>query len=93
MNKKLRNVKIITVVTLIIMFICTIILVCQLIKIGNLKNTTSKLETQKDQLLEDINNYNTANNYYSNNRTEFLEDYARDELGWSKKDEVWYVKK
>jgi cell division protein FtsB len=93
MNKKLRNVKIITVVTLIIMFICTIILVCQLIKIGNLKNTTSKLETQKDQLLEDIKNYNTANNYYSNNRTEFLEDYARDELGWSKKDEVWYVKK
>jgi cell division protein FtsB len=93
MNKKLRNLKIITVVTLIIMFICTIILVCQLIKIGNLKNTTSKLETQKDQLLEDIKNYNTANNYYSNNRTEFLEDYARDELGWSKKDEVWYVKK
>jgi cell division protein FtsB len=75
------------------MFICTIILICQLVKIGNLRNTASQLETQKEQLLEDINSYTTANNYYTNNRTEFLEDYARDELGWGKKDEVWYVKK
>ena len=93
MDKKVRNVKIITILTMIIMFICVIILSFQLIKINNLKNRTSNLQTQKEQLIDDINNYSSANNYYGNNRSEYLENYAREELGWGEKNENWYVKK
>jgi len=88
-----KTVKIITCVTLVIVFICAIILIFQFVKIANLKSTEKNLQTQKEQLIEDIYNYNTSNTYYNNNRSEFLEDYARENLVWGKEDEVWYVKK
>lgn len=93
MDKKVRNLKIITIFTMIIMFICIIILTFQFVKINNLKSQTSTLQSQKEQLIEDINNYSSANNYYGNNRSEYLENYARENLGWGEKDENWYVKK
>ena len=93
MDKKVRNVKIITIVTMIIMFVCVIILTFQLVKINNLKKQTTTLESQKERLIDDIYNYSTANNYYTNNSREYLENYAREELGWGQSDETWYVKK
>jgi cell division protein FtsB len=75
------------------MFACIIIVTCQLIKINNLKEKTSALETQKNILVEEIYNYNSANSYHSNNREEYLENYAREMLGWGEKDEIWYTKK
>lgn len=74
-------------------FICIIILTCQLVKIGNLKEKNNHLSTQKDQLLEEIYNYNTSNAYYGNNRQEFLENYARESLTYGENGEIWYVKK
>ena len=74
------------------MCICLIILTFQLIKIANLKEKNKDLETYKQQLVEDIYNYNTSNSYYDNNRSEFLEDYAREVLGWGTQDEIIYKK-
>ena len=93
MDKKIRNIKLITIITMIMMLICIIILSVQLIKINNLKKQTNILQTHKEQLINDINNYSSANDYYGNNRSEYLENYAREELGWGEKDETWYVKK
>ena len=74
------------------MFVCIIILTCQLIKIGNLKEQNKELTYQKEQLLDDIYNYNTSNAYYGNNRQEFLENYARESMFYGKDGEVWYTK-
>ena len=93
MDKKIKAVKLITIISIIIMFICIIILSIQLVKINNLKNQTTNLQTHKEQLIDNINNYSSANNYYGNNRSEYLENYAREELGWGDKNEKWYVKK
>ena len=93
MDKKVRNVKIITIISIVLIFICTIILAIQLVKINNLKEQSKNLEVYKEQLIDDINNYSASNNYYENNRDEYQEKYAREELGWGEKDEKWYVKK
>jgi sortase (surface protein transpeptidase) len=93
MKNSAKTVKIITSITIAIAFICIVILTCQFIKIANMKNTEKELQTQKEQLIEDIYNYNTTNSYYNNNRTEFLEDYAREHLVWGEPNETWYVKK
>lgn len=93
MEKHIKAIKITTIISIIVMFACIIILTCQLFKINNLKEKNSQLQTQKEQLIEDIYNYNTTNTYYGNNRQEYLENYAREMLGWGESDEIWYTKK
>ena len=92
MNKNLKAIKIITIISIILMFVCIIVLTCQLFKINNLKEKNNQLQTQKEQLIQDIYNYNTTNSYYGNNRQEYLENYAREMLGWGESDEIWYTK-
>lgn len=92
MEKQIKTIKIITILSIIVMFVCIIILTCQLIKIGNLKEQNKELTYQKEQLLDDIYNYNTSNAYYGNNRQEFLENYARESMFYGKDGEVWYTK-
>ena len=89
MDKKAKVITISTVITCIVIFVCAIILVCQFIKIANLREKTANLETYKQQLEQQINNYDSANNYYSN--TEYLEKYAREVLGWGLDNEEWYT--
>ena len=74
------------------MFVCIIVLTCQLFKINNLKEKNTQLQTYKEKLVEDIYNYNTTNSYYGNNRQEYLENYAREMLGWGDTGEVLYTK-
>ena len=93
MEKQVKIIKIITIISIILMFACIIILTCQLININNLKEKRNDLEIKKEQLVEEIYNYNTTSAYYGNNRQEYLENYAREMLGWGEKDETWYVKK
>jgi len=92
MEKHIKAIKITTIISIIIMFVCIIILACQLFKINNLKEKNTQLQTQKEQLIEEIYNYNTTNSYYGNNRQEYLENYAREMLGWGESDEIWYTK-
>jgi len=91
-NNKAKIVRITTIVTIVIMFVCIIVLACQFVKIGNYKEQTSNLEAEKQALIEQIYNFNTSNSYYDNNRSEFLEEYAREHLTWGTSNEVWYTK-
>jgi len=91
MEKKLKVIKTITIITCIIMFISIIVLTLQFIKIGNLRQKNNKLESYKTELVEQINNYDTTNSYYNNNRTEYLENYAREVLGWGQNNDTWYT--
>lgn len=93
MNKQVKTIKLITIISIVVMFACIIILSCQLVEIGNLKEKNRQLSTQKEQLIEDIYNYNSTNSYYGNNRQEFLENYARENLTYGENGEIWYVKK
>jgi len=93
MDKKVKAIKISTIIISIIMFICIIVLTFQFIKIANLKEKTKNLESYKESLIKDINTYDSANAYYNNNRDEFLEDYAREVLGWGNGDDTWYTSK
>lgn len=89
---KVKIVKLTTIITMIIMFICIIVLTCQFVKIGNYRKQTHNLEAEKQTLIEEIYNFNTSNSYYDNNRSEYLEEYARENLTWSQPGETWYTK-
>jgi len=91
MKDKVKAIRILTILTIVIMFVCIITLSLQLVKISNLKTKTNELNTRKEQLIEEIYNYNTTNSYYDNNREEYLESYAREMLSWSEVDETWYT--
>lgn len=91
MDKKIKAVKITTIITCIAIFTCVVILTFQFIKIANLKEKTNNLNSYKTELVNEINTYNSANNYYNNNRTEYLESYAREVLGWGLDNETWYT--
>lgn len=92
MKNKVKFVKIATIITTVVMFVCIIILACQFVKIVNYRNQENRLETEKQRLVNEIYNYNTANDYYNNNRSEFLEEYAREDLLWGQDGEYWYTK-
>lgn len=92
MEKNLKAIKITTIVACVIIFACIIVLTIQFIKIGNLKEKNRNLETYRAELMADINDFDTANDYYNNNRTEYLESYAREVLGWGANGETWYRK-
>ncbi|MBE5736084.1 MAG: hypothetical protein E7356_01820 [Clostridiales bacterium] len=91
MEKKAKAIKITTVLTCIVIFVCTVVLVFQFIKIGNLRDKTESLQAHKTELIEQINNYDQANAYYNNNRQEYLENYAREVLGWGLDGDTWYT--
>ncbi len=93
MEKQIKVIKIVTIISIVIMFACIIILACQLIKIGTLKEKNRELSAQKEQLIQEIYNYDSTNSYYGNNRQEFLENYARESLSYGEKGETWYTKK
>ena len=82
MDKKVKSIKIITIISVVIMFACIIILTCQLIKIGTLKEKNKDLSTYKEALLEEIYNYNSTNSYYGNNRQEFLKNCSNNFFGF-----------
>ncbi|MGN0961180.1 MAG: hypothetical protein ACI4PF_03145 [Christensenellales bacterium] len=91
MEKKIKAIKITTIITCIVMFACILVLTFQFIKIGNLKEKTNNLEAYRNELIQEINTYDTTNDYYNNNRTEYLEGYAREVLGWGLSGETWYT--
>ena len=93
MEKKVKIVKLITAIIVAVMIVCTIIFTCQLVKIANYKEKTAELQTRKTELIESIQKYDAPNSYYNNNRSEYLEDYAREVLGWGKSGEIWYTSK
>ncbi len=91
MEKKIKGIKFITALTCIVLFVCVVILAFQFVKIANLREKSDNLENYKAELIEQINTYDATNSYYNNNRTEYLENYAREVLGWGLTNDTWYT--
>ncbi|MBQ9791898.1 MAG: hypothetical protein IJW28_04905 [Clostridia bacterium] len=91
-KNKSRGVQLITIFTVIIMLLCIILLVWQFAKINTLNARKEALLTQKEYLDKRIFDYENLNNYYSNNREDYLEEYARQTLNWAQNNETWYKK-
>lgn len=91
MEKKIKAVKFTTVIICVLLFVCAIVLAFQFVKIANLKQKSNNLETYRGELVEQINTYDATNAYYNNNRTEYLESYAREVLGWGLDSDTWYT--
>ena len=91
MEKKIKAMKFNTVITCAILFVAVVVLAFQFVKIANLREKNSNLESYKAELIEQINTYDATNSYYNNNRTEYLENYAREVLGWGLDSDTWYT--
>lgn len=91
MEKKIKAIKFTTVLICSLLFLCIITLTFQFVKITNLKQKSSNLTSYRSELIDQINTYDATNSYYNNNRTEYLESYAREVLGWGLDNETWYT--
>ena len=84
--KKLNVVKLISVICAILFFALVIILIVEFINIANLNNKEKALQKRLSDVEQRIVNVTNQNNYL--NSSEYLEDYAREVLGWGKDGEV-----
>ncbi len=84
--KKLNVVKLISVICAILFFALVIILIVEFINIANLNNKEKALQKKLSDVEQSIVNVTNQNNYL--NSSEYLEDYAREVLGWGKDGEV-----
>lgn len=86
---KMRNgksIKLISVICAILIFTLLCVLVFQLVRISTLKNREDELASTLAALEEQVDDYNAENEYMKS--YEYLEDYAREVLGWGKENEV-----
>lgn len=83
-----KTVKIISIICAAISFVLVCVLIFQLVKISNLKNKEAELTKHLSSLEQQIVDYTNENNYIQSN--EYLEDYAREVLGWGKENEMYF---
>ena len=86
--KNEKVVKLISVICAMVMFALVCVLVFQFVKINNLKQKEKDLELSLQMLEEQIVDYTNENNYLKSN--EYLEEYAREVLGWGKENEMYF---
>ena len=87
MNKD-KTVKTISVICAMVSFILSCVLIFQFVKINNLKEKEKALTQNLTALENQIVDYTNENNYLQSN--EYLEEYAREVLGWGKENEVYF---
>lgn len=85
-KKQANYIKLAAVGFVILVFSLTIILVVQFIKIGNLKSKQNNLNNNLASIEQSIIDYTGENAYLKS--PDFLEDYAREVLGWGKNGEI-----
>lgn len=86
--KNEKVVKLISVICAMLVFALVCVLVFQFVKINNLKQKEKELEISLNVLEQQIVDYTNENNYLKSN--EYLEDYAREVLGWGKENEMYF---
>lgn len=83
---RFNAIRLISVICSVLLFALTIVLVVEFISIFNLKHKEQSLQTRLGDVEQTIVDVTNQNNYLSSN--EYLEDYAREVLGWGKNGEV-----
>ncbi len=86
--KNEKVVKLISIICAIVMFALICVLIFQFTKISNLKNKENQLKGHLSSLEQQIVDYTNENNYLQSK--EYLEDYAREVLGWGKENEMYF---
>ena len=86
--KNEKTVKIISVICAVLSFVLVCVLIFQLAKIGNLQRKEEELTKHLNALEQQIVEYTNENNYIKTN--EYLEEYAREVLGWGKEGEMYF---
>ena len=81
-----KSIKLISVICATLIFTLLCVLVFQLVRISTLKNREDELASTLAALEEQVDDYNAENEYMKS--YEYLEDYAREVLGWGKENEV-----
>lgn len=84
--KKFNAVKLISIICAVLFFALTIILIVEFVNIANLNNKEKALQARLSDVEQSIVDVTNQNNYL--NSSEYLEDYAREVLGWGKDGEV-----
>lgn len=86
--KKANVVKIISIVCAVLVFALISVLIYEFVNIANLKSKEKALSLRLNQVEQSIIETTNQNNYLTS--SEYLEDYAREVLGWGKNGEVIY---
>ncbi len=86
-----KAIKWISVVTVVLIFILAIVLVFEFVKINELKNKEKLLLNSVSNLEQSIVDYTNANDYL--NSSDYVEDYARENLGWGAENEIRFESK
>ena len=86
--KNEKVVKLISIICAIVMFALICVLIFQFARISNLKNKENQLKGHLSSLEQQIVDYTNENNYLQSK--EYLEDYAREVLGWGKENEMYF---
>lgn len=86
--KNEKVVKLISIICAIVMFALICVLIFQFTRISNLKNKENQLKGHLSSLEQQIVDYTNENNYLQSK--EYLEDYAREVLGWGKENEMYF---
>ena len=83
-----KTVKWISVICAVLMFALLCVLIFQFVRIANLKQKEKQLSNNLSQLENQIIDYTNESNYIRS--SEYLEDYAREVLGWGKNNETYF---
>ncbi|HBP43435.1 MAG TPA: hypothetical protein DD621_01945 [Clostridiales bacterium] len=83
-----KTVKWISVICAVLMFALLCVLIFQFVRIANLKQKEKQLSNNLSQLENQIIDYTNESNYIRS--SEYLEDYAREVLGWGKNNEMYF---
>lgn len=83
-----KTVKLISVICAVLMFALVCVLIFQFVRISNLKQKEKQLSDTLSQLETNIVDYTNESNYLRS--SEYLEDYAREVLGWGKNNEMYF---
>ena len=91
MTDKLKVIKIVTISTIIFIFLLAVSLIINLIKIGGLRRQVSSLEAQKAALNAEIERNEERLEYMSSDF--YVDQFARENLGYIGENEELFVGK
>lgn len=91
MSDKVKVIKIVTISTIIFIFLLAVSLIINLIKIGGLNKQARELETQKNAMLAQIEKNDEKIDYMSSDL--YVDQFARENLGYIGAGEELFVGK